>query len=166
MFVISFSNLNVCLISLLHIAEVFAIVESSVLQMKSDYLIKNMLLHSNFYCQFVLSCLTLHYCMICCSQLIMGCLLLIVQVAEPLRAMVMGAPLEDARHLAQRYDRMRQEAEAQVYSCLLSSEILKPPVSEIVSRCGSCCLYWILVVCIIVCFSSFCKIEYVSKHIF
>ena len=28
--------------------------------------------------------------------------------------MVMGAPLEDARHLAQRYDRMRQEAEAQV----------------------------------------------------
>jgi len=27
----------------------------------------------------------------------------------------MGAPLEDARHLAQRYDRMRQEAEAQVY---------------------------------------------------
>ncbi|RLN18935.1 SH3 domain-containing protein 2-like isoform X2 [Panicum miliaceum] len=35
------------------------------------------------------------------------------QVAEPLRAMVMGAPLEDARHLAQRYDRMRQEAETQ-----------------------------------------------------
>ncbi|KAE9620351.1 hypothetical protein Lal_00019475 [Lupinus albus] len=34
------------------------------------------------------------------------------QVAEPLRAMVVGAPLEDARHLAQRYDRMRQEAEA------------------------------------------------------
>eukprot|EP00252_Welwitschia_mirabilis_P026341 TRINITY_DN8629_c0_g1_i1.p1 TRINITY_DN8629_c0_g1~~TRINITY_DN8629_c0_g1_i1.p1 ORF type:complete len:373 (+),score=91.32 TRINITY_DN8629_c0_g1_i1:248-1366(+) len=36
------------------------------------------------------------------------------QVAEPLRAMVVGAPLEDARHLAQRYDRMRQEVEAQV----------------------------------------------------
>lgn len=36
-------------------------------------------------------------------------------MAEPLRAMVMGAPLEDARHLAQRYDRMRQEAEAQVF---------------------------------------------------
>ncbi|KAE9593358.1 hypothetical protein Lal_00029193 [Lupinus albus] len=35
------------------------------------------------------------------------------QVAEPLRAMVVGAPLEDARHLAQRYDRIRQEAEAQ-----------------------------------------------------
>jgi hypothetical protein len=27
----------------------------------------------------------------------------------------MGAPLEDARHLAQRYDRLRQEAEAQVF---------------------------------------------------
>ena len=40
------------------------------------------------------------------------------QVAEPLRAMVVGAPLEDARHLAQRYDRMRQEAEAQVCSML------------------------------------------------
>ncbi|XP_048433602.1 SH3 domain-containing protein 2 isoform X2 [Pyrus x bretschneideri] len=35
------------------------------------------------------------------------------QVAEPLRAMVVGAPLEDARHLAQRYARMRQDAEAQ-----------------------------------------------------
>ncbi|KAL2613884.1 hypothetical protein R1flu_025576 [Riccia fluitans] len=35
------------------------------------------------------------------------------QVAEPLRAMVLGAPLEDARHLTQRYDRLRQEAEAQ-----------------------------------------------------
>lgn len=30
----------------------------------------------------------------------------------------MGAPLEDARHLAQRYDRMRQEAEAQVFDKL------------------------------------------------
>ncbi|XP_048444286.1 disease resistance-like protein DSC1 isoform X2 [Pyrus x bretschneideri] len=37
------------------------------------------------------------------------------QVAEPLRAMIVGAPLEDARHLAQRYARMRQEAEAQGY---------------------------------------------------
>jgi hypothetical protein len=34
--------------------------------------------------------------------------------------MVMGAPLEDARHLAQRYDRMRQEAEAQVISICIS----------------------------------------------
>lgn len=36
------------------------------------------------------------------------------QVLDPLRAMITGAPLEDARHLAQRYSRMRQEAEAQV----------------------------------------------------
>ncbi|KAM7270917.1 hypothetical protein ACFE04_030131 [Oxalis oulophora] len=39
--------------------------------------------------------------------------LLSSQVLEPLRAMINGAPLEDARHLAQRYSRMRQEAEAQ-----------------------------------------------------
>ena len=30
--------------------------------------------------------------------------------------MIAGAPLEDARHLAQRYSRMRQEAETQVIS--------------------------------------------------
>ncbi|XP_077234799.1 SH3 domain-containing protein 2-like [Tasmannia lanceolata] len=35
------------------------------------------------------------------------------QVSEPLRAMIMGAPLEDARHLTHRYDRIRQEVEAQ-----------------------------------------------------
>ncbi|KAJ8545364.1 hypothetical protein K7X08_017947 [Anisodus acutangulus] len=35
------------------------------------------------------------------------------QVLEPLRAMVAGSPLEDARHLAQRYSKMRQEAEIQ-----------------------------------------------------
>ncbi|XP_015876176.3 SH3 domain-containing protein 3 isoform X2 [Ziziphus jujuba] len=39
--------------------------------------------------------------------------LLSLQVLDPLRAMITGAPLEDARHLAQRYSRMRQEAEAQ-----------------------------------------------------
>ncbi|KAH7568640.1 hypothetical protein ACOSP7_011666 [Xanthoceras sorbifolium] len=39
--------------------------------------------------------------------------LLSSQVLDPLRAMITGAPLEDARHLAQRYSRMRQEAEAQ-----------------------------------------------------
>ncbi|KAK6264526.1 hypothetical protein QUC31_012702 [Theobroma cacao] len=38
--------------------------------------------------------------------------LLSQQVLDPLRAMFTGAPLEDARHLAQRYSRMRQEAEA------------------------------------------------------
>eukprot|EP00262_Sarcandra_glabra_P009198 TRINITY_DN2325_c0_g1_i1.p1 TRINITY_DN2325_c0_g1~~TRINITY_DN2325_c0_g1_i1.p1 ORF type:complete len:348 (+),score=91.94 TRINITY_DN2325_c0_g1_i1:310-1353(+) len=35
------------------------------------------------------------------------------QILEPLRAMIVGAPLEDARHLAQRYSRMRHEAELQ-----------------------------------------------------
>ena len=39
---------------------------------------------------------------------------IILQILDPLRAMIMGAPLEDARHLAQRYSRMRQEAETQV----------------------------------------------------
>ncbi|KAL4627419.1 hypothetical protein ACB098_05G117100 [Castanea mollissima] len=39
--------------------------------------------------------------------------LLSSQVLDPLRAMIGGAPLEDARHLAQRYSRMRQEAETQ-----------------------------------------------------
>ncbi|KAL1328822.1 hypothetical protein HN51_060908 [Arachis hypogaea] len=37
--------------------------------------------------------------------------LLSSQVLDPLRSMVNGAPLEDARHLAQRYSKMRQEAE-------------------------------------------------------
>ena len=41
------------------------------------------------------------------------------QVLEPLRAMITGTPLEDARHLAQRYSRMRQEAETQVIRKLL-----------------------------------------------
>ncbi|KAL2475093.1 SH3 domain-containing protein [Abeliophyllum distichum] len=39
--------------------------------------------------------------------------LLFNQVLEPLRAMIGGSPLEDARHLAQRYSKMRQDAEAQ-----------------------------------------------------
>lgn len=39
--------------------------------------------------------------------------ILFSQILEPLRAMISGAPLEDARHLAQRYSRMRQEAETQ-----------------------------------------------------
>ena len=37
-----------------------------------------------------------------------------LQVSEPLRASIKGAPLEDARHLTHRYDRLRQEVEAQV----------------------------------------------------
>lgn len=35
------------------------------------------------------------------------------QVGEPLKAMVNGAPLDDARMLTQRYDRLRQEADQQ-----------------------------------------------------
>ncbi|MQM15610.1 hypothetical protein Taro_048553 [Colocasia esculenta] len=35
------------------------------------------------------------------------------QVYEPLRAMIMGAPLEDARHLTYRYEKIRQDVEAQ-----------------------------------------------------
>ncbi|MBA0624243.1 hypothetical protein Godav_009633, partial [Gossypium davidsonii] len=35
------------------------------------------------------------------------------RVSEPLRALITGAPLEDARHLTHRYDRFRQEVEAQ-----------------------------------------------------
>ncbi|KAG2243489.1 hypothetical protein Bca52824_094659 [Brassica carinata] len=50
------------------------------------------------------------------------------QVAEPLRAMVMGAPLEDARHLAQRYDRIRQEAEAQ------ATEVARPKLQDLKSN--------------------------------
>ncbi|CAL9028596.1 unnamed protein product [Prunus brigantina] len=40
------------------------------------------------------------------------------QVAEPLRAQITGAPLEDARHLTHRYDKLRQEVEAQVAEVL------------------------------------------------
>ncbi|CAN1139288.1 SH3 domain-containing protein 1 [Linum perenne] len=35
------------------------------------------------------------------------------QVSEPIRALITGAPLEDARHLVHRYDKLRQEVEAQ-----------------------------------------------------
>ncbi|EEF42496.1 SH3 domain-containing protein 2 [Ricinus communis] len=35
------------------------------------------------------------------------------QVSVPLRALVTGAPLEDARHLTHRYEKLRQEVEAQ-----------------------------------------------------
>ena len=37
-----------------------------------------------------------------------------MQVSEPLRALINGAPLEDARHLTHRYDKLRHEVEAQV----------------------------------------------------
>ncbi|XP_078436972.1 SH3 domain-containing protein isoform X2 [Wolffia australiana] len=44
------------------------------------------------------------------------------QVVEPLKQMIIGAPLEDARHLAQRYSKMRHEAE------LLAAEISRRQV--------------------------------------
>ncbi|KAH9753669.1 SH3 domain-containing protein 1 [Citrus sinensis] len=37
------------------------------------------------------------------------------QVPEPLRALINGTPLEDARHLTHRYDKLRHEVEAQIY---------------------------------------------------
>ncbi|KAF3449217.1 hypothetical protein FNV43_RR09945 [Rhamnella rubrinervis] len=40
------------------------------------------------------------------------------QVGEPLRTQISGAPLEDARHLAHRYDKLRQDVEAQVTEVL------------------------------------------------
>ncbi|XP_048320194.2 SH3 domain-containing protein 1 [Ziziphus jujuba] len=40
------------------------------------------------------------------------------QVCEPLRTQINGAPLEDARHLAYRYDKLRQDVEAQVTEVL------------------------------------------------
>ncbi|KAF9603651.1 hypothetical protein IFM89_037310 [Coptis chinensis] len=56
---------------------------------------------------------------------------LVLQVAEPLRAMVMGAPLEDARHLAQRYDRIRQEAESQAIEVSKRQAKVKESVGSI-----------------------------------
>lgn len=46
--------------------------------------------------------------------------------------MVMGAPLEDARLLTQRYERLRQEAENQVYCFSLSG--LWPLTHNLVSQ--------------------------------
>ncbi|KAF7829128.1 SH3 domain-containing protein 1 [Senna tora] len=40
------------------------------------------------------------------------------QVSEPLRAQITGAPLEDARHLTYRYDKLFQEVEAQAAEVL------------------------------------------------
>nr|XP_048319616.1 SH3 domain-containing protein 1-like [Ziziphus jujuba var. spinosa] len=40
------------------------------------------------------------------------------QVCEPLRTQINGAPLEDARHMAYRYDKLRQDVEAKVTEIL------------------------------------------------
>lgn len=39
---------------------------------------------------------------------------IMLQVSNPLRASITGAPLEDARHLTRRCERLRQEVESQV----------------------------------------------------
>ncbi|KAK4743748.1 hypothetical protein SAY87_010060 [Trapa incisa] len=61
--------------------------------------------------------------------------LLYSQILEPLRAMVTGAPLEDARHLAQRYSRMRQEAELQAAEVSRrQARVQETPIPENVAK--------------------------------
>ncbi|KAL0305549.1 UNVERIFIED_CONTAM: SH3 domain-containing protein 3 [Sesamum radiatum] len=61
--------------------------------------------------------------------------LLFTQVLEPLRAMITGSPLEDARHLAQRYSRMRQEAEAQAAEVSRrQARVRESPIPENVAK--------------------------------
>ncbi|XP_052201333.1 SH3 domain-containing protein 3 isoform X1 [Diospyros lotus] len=58
-----------------------------------------------------------------------------LEILEPLRAMITGAPLEDARHLAQRYSRMRQEAEAQAAEVSRrQARVREAPIPENVAR--------------------------------
>uniref|UniRef100_A0A1J3ER47 Endophilin-A2 n=1 Tax=Noccaea caerulescens TaxID=107243 RepID=A0A1J3ER47_NOCCA len=53
------------------------------------------------------------------------------QVCEPIRTMIYSAPLEDARHLVNLYDRLRQEVEAQATDVLRrSSKLKESDVSE------------------------------------
>ncbi|XP_020589661.1 SH3 domain-containing protein 3 [Phalaenopsis equestris] len=64
--------------------------------------------------------------------------ILITQMLEPLRAMATGTALEDARHLAQRYSRMRQEAEAQVGEVSRrQSRVKEAPIFENTSKLQS-----------------------------
>ncbi|KAI5670752.1 hypothetical protein M9H77_11116 [Catharanthus roseus] len=61
--------------------------------------------------------------------------LLFSEVLEPLRAMITGSPLEDARHLAQRYSRMRQEAEAQAAEVSRrQARVREAPIPENVAK--------------------------------
>ncbi|KAJ0589523.1 putative SH3 domain, AH/BAR domain superfamily, SH3-like domain superfamily protein [Helianthus annuus] len=61
--------------------------------------------------------------------------LLFSQILEPLRAMINGAPLEDARHLAQRYSRMRQEAETQASEVSRrQARVRESPIPENVTK--------------------------------
>lgn len=56
------------------------------------------------------------------------------QVCEPLRVSVAGAPLEDARHLTHRYDRVRQEFEAQAADVLRRRSKCKDSSAESVIK--------------------------------
>ncbi|KAL7211519.1 hypothetical protein ACSBR2_014392 [Camellia fascicularis] len=57
------------------------------------------------------------------------------QILEPLRAMSAGVPLEDARHLAQRYSRMRQEAEIQAAEVSRrQARVREAPIPENVAK--------------------------------
>ncbi|CAH9097037.1 unnamed protein product [Cuscuta epithymum] len=52
------------------------------------------------------------------------------QVSEPIRASISGAPLEDARHLIRRYDRMRQELESQAAEVIRRQSKFRDASSE------------------------------------
>ncbi|XP_061362566.1 SH3 domain-containing protein 3 [Gastrolobium bilobum] len=61
--------------------------------------------------------------------------LLSSQVLDPLRQMINGVPLEDARHLAQRYSRMRQEAETHgVEISRRQARVRESPTAEQVAK--------------------------------
>ncbi|XP_034709990.1 SH3 domain-containing protein 2-like isoform X2 [Vitis riparia] len=52
------------------------------------------------------------------------------QVSEPLRVLITGAPLEDARHLTHRYERLRQEVESQAADVLRRQAKFKDPATS------------------------------------
>ncbi|XP_022899359.1 SH3 domain-containing protein 3-like [Olea europaea var. sylvestris] len=63
------------------------------------------------------------------------CMSFLGMVLEPLRAMMGGSPLEDARHLAQRYSKMRQDAEAQaVEISRRQARVRESPIPENVAK--------------------------------
>ncbi|KAL6348407.1 hypothetical protein AAG906_005715 [Vitis piasezkii] len=52
------------------------------------------------------------------------------QVSEPLRVLITGAPLEDARHLTHRYERLRQEVESQAADVLRRQAKFRDPATS------------------------------------
>ncbi|XP_028059588.1 SH3 domain-containing protein 2-like [Camellia sinensis] len=48
-------------------------------------------------------------------------------ISEPLQASITGAPLEDARYLTHRYDRLRQEVETQAVEVIKRQSKCKDP---------------------------------------